>query len=76
MRTQPANISPQPDSGEVPAKLLLTVADAARALSLSRTTIYELFASGELRSVRIGRARRIPVDALHDYAARVSLEVE
>jgi excisionase family DNA binding protein len=47
--------------------VLLTVEDAAQALALGRTKVYELVESGALRSVKIGRARRIPVQALHDF---------
>jgi excisionase family DNA binding protein len=48
-------------------RLLLTPEEAADRLSLSRTTVYELIRTGELRSVKIGRARRVPVVALQDY---------
>lgn len=49
------------------APLLLTVTQAATVLSISRTTLYELLASGAVESIRIGRSRRVPVDALHAY---------
>ena len=48
-------------------ELMVTPAEAAQRLGLSRSTIYELIGSGALRAVRIGRARRIPVAALTDY---------
>jgi excisionase family DNA binding protein len=48
-------------------KLLLTVPEAARALSISRSKLYELLASGAIRSVRIDGSRRIPLDALNAY---------
>ena len=48
-------------------KLLLTVPEAARALSISRSKLYELLASGAIRSVRIDGSRRIPLDALTAY---------
>ncbi|MEV4251973.1 helix-turn-helix domain-containing protein [Spirillospora sp. NPDC049652] len=47
--------------------LLLTVPEAARALSISRSKLYELIASGALRSVRIDGSRRVPYDALTTY---------
>ncbi|MHB8342262.1 MAG: helix-turn-helix domain-containing protein [Mycobacteriales bacterium] len=50
-------------------RLLLTPTEAAAALAVSRSTIYELLASGALHSVHIGTARRIPVSALQDYLA-------
>lgn len=54
--------------------VLLTVEDAARALALGRTTVYQLLADGSLRSVKIGRARRVPRDALRDYVNTVAAE--
>jgi len=48
-------------------KLLLSVEEAADKLSLGRTKTYELIASGQLRSVNIGRARRVPIDALSEF---------
>jgi excisionase family DNA binding protein len=50
--------------------LLVRVEEAARMLSLSRSTVYEMLDSGELRSVRRGTARRIPVTALRTWIAR------
>ena len=49
--------------------LLVRVEEAARILSLSRSTIYEMLDAGELPSVRRGTARRIPVAALHAWVA-------
>ena len=50
--------------------LLIQIEDAARILSLSRSTIYEMMDRGELPSVRRGAARRIPVAALHEWIAK------
>ena len=49
------------------ARLLLTVPEAARALAISRSKVYELLAAGVLASVRIDGSRRIPVSALDSY---------
>lgn len=51
--------------------LLLSVAEAARALSLGRSKTYELIASGELEVVHIGRCSRVPVDAVEAYVERL-----
>ena len=40
--------------------------EAARLLGVSRETVYVLMRSGQLRSVRLGRARLIPVAALDE----------
>jgi excisionase family DNA binding protein len=50
-------------------KLLLTPTEAAQALGIGRSKIYELLQTGELRSVRIGTCRRIPTDALEQFLA-------
>lgn len=54
--------------------LLLRVDEAAEALALSRTKLYELMASGELESVKLGRARRVPVAAIRDLLDQASLD--
>jgi excisionase family DNA binding protein len=41
-------------------------------LDMGRTSVYGLMASGELRSVKIGRSRRIPADALEEYVSRLA----
>lgn len=53
-------------------RVLLTVAEAAEQLGIGRTTAWNLVRSGELESVRIGRLRRIHVDAVAAYAARLA----
>jgi len=53
------------------ATLLLTVEQAAEALALSRTVIYELMGAGKLDSVHIGRARRITQASLEEYVSRL-----
>ena len=53
--------------------LLLRAEEVAEALGLGRSKVYELMASGELPTVRIGRAVRVPAEALRDWvAARIS----
>jgi excisionase family DNA binding protein len=48
-------------------KMLLTPEEAAEALSIGRSKLYELIGCGALESVRIGGSRRIPVDALERF---------
>ena len=40
-------------------RLLITIEEAARRLSIGRSHIYDQMQRGALRSVRIGRSRRI-----------------
>lgn len=49
------------------ARLLVTVPDAARRLSISRATCYHLIQRGELLAISIGAARRVPVGALEAF---------
>lgn len=55
-------------------RLLLTVEEVGESLCLSRTRVFALLAAGEIRSVKIGHLRRIPVDAVHEYAARLAAQ--
>lgn len=48
-------------------KRLLTVAEAAKLLGLSKTRTYSLVMSGELESLKLGKARRIPVIAIDEF---------
>ena len=54
--------------------LLVCPEDAARALGVGRTKVYELMRSGALRSVRVGGLRRIPVAALNEFVTRLEEE--
>jgi excisionase family DNA binding protein len=56
----------------VPTKLLLTVNEAARTLSLSRTRVYELVMRKELFSVKVRGSRRIPVKALEEFVEQLT----
>ncbi len=47
--------------------MLLTVEDLGRETRLGRTKAYELVVSGEVRSIRVGRAIRIPRSAVLDW---------
>ncbi len=58
-----------PAESSAPA-LLLRPEEAARMLRISRTAVFGLLASGDLRSITIGRRRRIPRQALDEYVAR------
>jgi excisionase family DNA binding protein len=48
-------------------KLLLTPEEAAEALNISRSTLYDLIRLRAIKSVKIGKARRIPAEAMRQY---------
>jgi excisionase family DNA binding protein len=58
------------DDGKESVKLLLTMEEAANALSVGRTVVYELVSHRKLNSVKIGRCRRIPLSALQEFISR------
>jgi excisionase family DNA binding protein len=49
--------------------LLVRVPEAAELLGVSRAKAYELVASGVIPVVRIGRATRVPLEALRRWVA-------
>ena len=49
---------------------LSRVEDVARRWGVSRTSVYGLIKSGDLRSLRIGGSRRIPASAEAEFVAR------
>lgn len=60
---------PQPSTPEL--CLLVSIAEAARLLSIGRSKVYELISDGELETVHIGRAARVPRVAVDDYVERL-----
>jgi excisionase family DNA binding protein len=54
--------------------LLLTIEDAARALAVSRPTVYRLIDSGALVRVKIGAAARVTAASVDAYVARLGEE--
>jgi len=51
--------------------VLYRIEEAMDLLRLSRTQIYREMDAGRLRSVNIGRARRVPRKALEDYVSHL-----
>ena len=48
---------------------LVTLPDAAKYLAVSRGALYTLLGTGELASIHIGRARRVPMTELRRFVA-------
>jgi excisionase family DNA binding protein len=51
--------------------VLLSVADAAARMSISRTKLYELLSAQRIRSIKVGRRRLVPAEALAEYIGRL-----
>lgn len=65
-------MSTEPDRASTTAPVtpvLYRVEEAADALRISRSGIYELIRSGQLRTVKVGSRRLVPVEALTEYVA-------
>lgn len=56
------------------APLLIRPPEAAQALGLSKAKLYQLLAKGELASVKIDGARRIPAEDLRSFVDRLRQE--
>jgi excisionase family DNA binding protein len=52
-------------------RVLLTPEEVAEALHIGRCTVYDLIRTNQLQSFKIGKLRRIPVDAVHEFARRM-----
>lgn len=57
-----------------PDARLLTVDQVAETLQISRWSVYRLIWANDLRSVQIGRCRRVPREALDAYLGRLFSE--
>jgi excisionase family DNA binding protein len=53
-------------------KLLLTPEEAAEALGVGRSRVYDLMRTRVFPSVKIGRARRVPVSAVRGYVDQLT----
>ena len=51
--------------------ILLKIPEVMARLAVGQTKVYELMSSGELRSVKVGRARRVPSDDLERFMAEL-----
>jgi excisionase family DNA binding protein len=51
--------------------MLLTIDEAAASLRVSRWSVYNLIRSGQLRTIRIGRRRLVPMNALTECLERL-----
>ena len=60
--------------GGVEENALVGVPEAARRLNLGETTTKREIAAGRSRSVLVGRRRLVPVDAITEFAQRLTPE--
>jgi excisionase family DNA binding protein len=60
---------------DTPDMTLLTVAEVADMMRVSRMTVYRMVHSGELPAIRFGRSYRIPAAAVEDLLRRPAADV-
>lgn len=53
-----------------PVEVLLTIDEAAAALSIGRTLLYDLLMRKQIASIKVGRVRRVLVAAIDAYVYR------
>lgn len=51
-------------------KLLYTGEEARRLLGIGHSKMWELLMMGEIPSIKVGKCRRIPADALREWVDR------
>jgi excisionase family DNA binding protein len=51
------------------ARLLLRVEEGAKLLDISRARLYTLLSEGQIKSIKIGRSRRIPLSEIQRWIA-------
>ncbi|MGH3698258.1 MAG: helix-turn-helix domain-containing protein [Pseudonocardiaceae bacterium] len=71
MSDQPPTVTETSTSRPMPERVLLTVEEAAERLHIGKTKTYALVKTGEIESILIGRLRRIHIDAINTYTARL-----
>lgn len=69
MATTPTTPPDQTRAATSARPLLITVAQAAEALALSRSSIYQLIWSEQLVPIRIGRSVRFSVQQIEQFVA-------
>lgn len=68
---QALGASSVPESG-TPQRLLLTVEEAADLIGICRSNMFKLIRQGEVKSVKVGRLRRITPAALDDFIDKLA----
>ncbi len=58
-----------PSNSRGAVRLLLRPEEGAEAIGVSRARFYELMAAGHIKSIKIGRSRRVPITELNSFIA-------
>ena len=60
-----------PEPARLP-RLLLTVEEAADRIGICRSNMFKLIRQGDVKSVKVGRLRRVTPAALEDFVRQLS----
>jgi excisionase family DNA binding protein len=53
-------------------RLNVSLIEACQLIGIGRTRLYEIINDGELRTIRIGKRRLVPVAEIRDFVARAA----
>ena len=57
-------------------RLLLTVEEAAERIGICRSKMFKLIRQGDVKSVKVGRLRRVTPAALQDFVQQLSASAD
>ena len=66
----PFEATPARDEAQAMEPIAVRIAEAIRLTGIGRSKLYELIASGEIETVKIGRCTLIPTTSLHGLIER------
>lgn len=52
------------------AAITVRIPRAVEMLGIGRSKLYQFIQSGEIETIKVGRATLIPVDSLHEFVSR------
>ena len=47
--------------------MLFSIEEVADILHIGRSTVFKLIKEGSIQSIKLGRSRRVPIDAMQNY---------
>ena len=47
--------------------MLFSIEEVADILHIGRSTVFKLIKEGKIQSIKMGRSRRVPIDAMQNY---------
>lgn len=76
IETTPGHSTESGKMAPPPNRLLYPVPEVAILLGVEQRLIWKLVETGDLRSVKLGRRRLVPKDAIHQFLAKLNVDVD